>query len=85
MKKGRANDILKVSSKRRKKKFELAEDRDEKAAEKRHFEELKGTEEALKAKRYKMEDIPNVVRQNEEMVNFLQARGMMDEHGQIKQ
>ena len=85
VKNGRANDILKISSKRRKRKIELAEEKQQKAAEKRHIEDLKETELALKSKKYKMEDIPNVVRQNEEMVKYLQTRGMMDEEGHIKQ
>lgn len=85
VKNGRANDILKFNSKRRKRKIELVEERQKREVEKRHIEELKETESVLKAKRYKMDDIPNVVRQNEEMVKFLQTRGMMNELGEIKQ
>ena len=76
--------ILKASSRPRKRKLELVQCRaakeEEKAAMKRYTE----MEAVAKSKRWKLEDFPTVMKQNEDIKVYLHERGLMDENGNMK-
>lgn len=76
--------ILKESAKPRKRKAQIEEERKQKDDIDRHVGMLMDTEAAVKAKRYKMEDVPNLLKQNEELGQYLREKGIMDEMGQMK-
>ena len=84
-KSGRAHMLLKASSKRRPKKEEIVQKQRVEEEEKKHIVELKTTEEILKQNNYKIADIPHIAKQNQEMLNYLKAKGLVDESGNVKQ
>ena len=84
VKKGRANDILKVSAHRRKTKTQLAEERMAKAQERRRLDQLQEIEETLKSKKMKMDDVPEIVRRNEQLAELIKSKGLHIEEGQMK-
>lgn len=84
MKRGNANMILKATAKRRKRKAEIEADKQRKLIKEREHEEFKQTESMLASKNIKIGDIGNIVRQNEDMQQFIRSKGLIDENGNIK-
>ena len=76
--------ILKESAKPRRRKAEIAEAKRVDQENKQHMEMLLGTEETMRMKRYKMEELPQILKQNEDLVQYLKEKGVMDEVGQVK-
>jgi uncharacterized membrane protein YgaE (UPF0421/DUF939 family) len=84
VKKGKANMILKASSKRRKTKEEIEAIRRNNEEEKMHIDTLKEAETILKSKNIKFTDIPQITQQNFEMLNYMRSKGIIDDSGQTK-
>jgi len=84
VKRGNANMILKATAKRRKRKAEIEADKQRKLIKEREHEEFKQTESMLASKNIKIGDIGNIVRQNEDMQQFIRSKGLIDENGNIK-
>ncbi|MDR3712079.1 MAG: hypothetical protein P4L51_04640 [Puia sp.] len=76
--------ILKESAKPRKKKQQLEVEKKEKQEMDRHIGMLMDTEAAVKSKRYKFEEVPTVLKQHEDLIQYLREKGVMDEMGQMK-
>ena len=85
MKNGRAHNILKATAHKRKRKEELAEERAEKDRQEKMKKYYAEMDETLRANHVSPGDIPQVVRQNQEMVHYLTGHGLIDERGQLKQ
>jgi len=82
-KKGRANFMLKPTVTRRKTKAEIEQKKKEDEEQKSSVEECKTIKEFLQSKRFKLDDIPKVVNEQEELVKYLKEKGLMNSQGQI--
>jgi len=75
--------ILKKNAKPRKTKAELIRYRQEKEAEESHIKNLFDFEAKLAGKRLKIEDALTAITENENMVKFMQEKGIVNENGQV--
>lgn len=75
--------ILKKNAKPRRKKYELIRCKQEKEVEEQHIKHLYDIEAKLAGKRIKIEDALTAVTENENMVKFMQEKGIINEKGQI--
>jgi len=76
--------ILKETSRPRRTRAEIEMERNQKEAEKGHFEHLKSIEAEYQSKRFKLEDGLNAISENQKMVEILKDKGIMDNQGNIK-
>jgi len=76
--------ILKTTAKRRKRKAEIEAEISRKQEEEKERKEFEDVKIILKGKNMKTADIPQILHQNENLVGFMQSRGIIDETGQIK-
>jgi len=84
VKNGRANMILKASSKRRKTKGELEAIKKQKLDEEQHFAQLKQIEENMRARNIKIMDVPNVFEQHQQMLQYMKGKGLIVENDDAK-
>ncbi len=68
---------------RRKTKKELEQAKANKEAEKRHMARLTDSEAFLKSKRKRIEDIPKLVKENEELISYLSSKQLLDKDGHL--
>jgi len=83
-KNGRTHYLIKASSKPRRNKAEMEEfkvQQEEERAFKRKYLEL---ESVSKEKNWKIEDVPHIMKENEDIKVYLQSRGLMDSNGTMK-
>jgi len=83
VKNGRANTILKASSKR-KTKGELEAIKKQKLDEEQHFVQLKQIEENMRARNIKIMDVPNVFEQHQQMLQYMKDKGLIVENENSK-
>ena len=76
--------ILKSSAKPRKRKAEIEKVRRDKEIEQDHMKRLLDVEAFVKSKQFKIEDVPNFIKQNEMLNQYLRDKGIVDEVGNLK-
>ncbi len=76
--------ILKVTAKPRRKKAQLEAEKKEKQDMDHHIGMLLDTEAAVRSTRHKLEEAPTIIKQHEDLVQYLRDKGVMDEMGQMK-
>lgn len=69
---------------RRQTKAENSERNSKLLEEKRDLQTLKNIKGALDTKRYKIENIPLLLKQQEELTEYLKSKGAMDSEGKIQ-
>ena len=81
---GKAHMLLKSSSKPRKRKAELEIERKRKHDELAHVDYLKNVEYEFNSKKLKFDEALTLIDQNERLISYLKANGIMDDNGNIK-
>lgn len=76
--------LLKSSSKPRKRKAELEIERKRKHDELAHVDYLKNVEYEFNSKKLKFDEALTLIDQNERLISYLKANGIMDDNGNIK-
>jgi len=84
VKKGRANMVLKDSTKRRRRKSEIESEKKRKFEEEKENAELKATNSILVSKNIQPSSVPQIVQQNDELVAYVKRMGLMDDNGNFK-
>ena len=76
--------MLKVGSKRRRGYGELYQQKQRDEKENEYMDQLKKIGVEFRAKKVNIQDVPKVLEQNNQLVNYLKEKGMMTEEGQLK-
>jgi len=76
--------ILKASAKKRMNKKELIACHQRKEEEKTHLKVFSEAEAYLNSANIKMVDVPVIAKQNQDMLQFMKMRGIVDEKGNPK-
>jgi len=84
VKKGRAHMIMKNNVKKRRGKLEIEEEKRQKEEEKKEVAELKNAKAFLATKNLRPSDIPQIARQNEDLIVYVREKGLMDDQGNLK-
>lgn len=75
---------LKDGAKQKKRKEEIKASQARKEEEKHHVDQLREAESVLSQAHVHLSDVPGVVKQNMEMMDFMRSKGFIDETGQIR-
>jgi hypothetical protein len=82
---GKAHMILKTTTKRRRTKEEIEAARGHDNEEKKHMATLMQTESLLGSKRIRIETVPSLMQQHEELTQLLKSKNLLGEDGQLKE
>jgi len=74
---------LKKNAKKRRNKAELIRYRQEKEEEEQHVKHLYDVEARLAGKRFKIDDALAAISENENMMKFMQEKGLINEDGRV--
>jgi len=69
---------------RRRTKAEIAQKKVEEKEEKNAIEECRTIKGFLNSRRYKIEDLPQIIEKDEQLVSYLKEKGVMTSEGQMK-
>jgi hypothetical protein len=68
---------------RRRRKEEIAAKRKQEEEEKAEFVHLKSIRDTVEQKRYKLDAVPQILDQNEQLISYLKNKGVMNEKGDV--